>query len=86
MKSKKEVMMQWMIVHALYIIVSLVTWIITDDWRAFMFIICVSLAYSRGWYKCWKFHNIGWEEPVERFSVTTDTKKPDNITGLDKDK
>ena len=62
MKSKKQIQLEWAIVCLCYIVASLLAVIIMDDWRMGVITALMCASYLRGWYKCWKFHKIGWKE------------------------
>lgn len=62
MKNRKEIKLQWTIIQCWYTLLALVTVIITGEWLMFWAIIIVCLGYGMGWYRCWKFHKIGWDK------------------------
>jgi hypothetical protein len=65
MKSKKQVKLEWSILIAGYIFLSLVAVLITGDWLIGGIGLFASTAYTWGWYRCWCFHGIGWPEEQE---------------------
>jgi hypothetical protein len=62
MKSKKQIQLEWAIIYSGTLVVCLLLAAIVEEWSVALISSIACSLYYWGWYRCWKFHKIGWKE------------------------